>query len=493
MSRYLQIMGFAMLFSAPEQVLAQKPPVVHSIEITSTFKERGGLVHRVAQGSSGTEASSTEIAIYKEGNAYHMHDKALDSNSARADWVVDGALIVALAKALTAPARAEANLDDLGVTPAWLKAHASGAAQHFAGTRINGAPVHLAMLEAAFADPAEADQAVPVLFDSRHYSCADCPRPDRYVEIVVTFDNAPSVKARSGSQFPFMLPWRVFGNSPGSVAFNADISRALAALLPENATNRAQLAGENLDIALGNVLLWRVEHQAQLSDVESKTGGTFGALRTKYNIQSASIGNFRDSVVRNPELTASGAAEETTLLLHLQALDPPHNFFEDEVILGFVDGKVVGTDEFLKTAPQFEKLVLSVPWLNQYVQEHPGGPYRLSYVRDASFSDEAMRAFTADMRAIGKNKLIPKVEAVKDRIGLLVVGAGADESDWLVLPDREMVLWRYWQTPVAGSKPRLLKWSDSPLYKKPCAKLPSNFVGCVGAEISPDGTLRPLE
>jgi hypothetical protein len=163
------------------------------------------------------------------------------------------------------------------------------------------------------------------------------------------------------------------------------------------------------------------------------------------------------------------------------------------VFLRYLNGNVVGADKFLEKAPQFEKLVLSVPWLNHYVQEeHHKVLIRLSFVGSASLSDADMKVFDADMHAIGRDELTPQIEAAKDRIALLIVGFGAEESDWLVLPDRRMLLWRYWQTPIYG-KPNLLKWSASALSRKPCAKLPDNFVGCVGVEITADGSLQPLK
>ena len=69
--------------------------------------------------------------ISKKGDAYYLGDKAIDAN-----------LIAALVKALTVPANPEFNVEDLGVTPAWLKAHASSVAQKFADTWINGQTTH---------------------------------------------------------------------------------------------------------------------------------------------------------------------------------------------------------------------------------------------------------------------------------------------------------------------------------------------------------------
>jgi hypothetical protein len=485
MSRYCSILLLC-FFALPFWLLparAQNARVVHQIQITSTFREMGGWHHRINPGSgpSGTKPSGqsepdrVDLFIRRAGDAYYLDDK-----------LVDASLISALVKALSAPPNPELNLDDLGVTPEWLKANASSVAHRLAESRIvNGGPVHEAMLESAFADPATMGKVVPRLFNNDDYRCADCSRPVLSATVSVNFEDFTSVVARSSSRFPYMLPWRVPGNGTEQTAYNADISRAIAALMPEKATNRSRLAGENFATALGKAVLMDVEHQAQMLDVESKTSGTLSALRSRYTVEQASIGNFGDPVLRRPEQTEP---DGPGLLLRMQPPDLPH-VIDDEVVLPYVNGSVEGADKFLQDASQFEKLVLAVPWLSQYKQENPRVQLRLAFFRSASLTDDALKAFAADMHEVGRDSLVPKVEAVKQRIAVLVAGFGAEESDWLVLPDQRMILWRYWQTPIYG-KPTLLKFGPANFDAKPCAKLQSNFVHCVGAEISSEGILQ---
>jgi hypothetical protein len=468
MSRYCSI--FLLYFFAlslwPLPARAQNARVVHQIQITSTLMEMGGWHRR-------REPERTDLTIRREGDAYYVDDK-----------VVDAGLITALVKALTAAPNPDPSLDDLGVTPEWLKANASPVAHRLAEGRIvNGGPVHEAMLESAFADPATMGKVVPRLFKNDHYRCSDCGSPNPSVKVSVNFEDFTSAEARSYSRFPYMLPWRL-SRDGAEVAYNADISRAIAALMPEKATNRARLAGEGFANALGNAVLMDVEHQAQMLDVESRTGATLGALRSRYTVEQASIGNFGDPVLPKPEQTGP---DGQGLFLRLEPPASPH-LIDDEVVLPYVNGSVEGADKFLQDAPQFEKLVLSVPWLSQYKQANPWVQLQLSFFRSASLTDDALKAFAADMHEAGRDKLVPKVEAAKDRIAVLVAGFGAEESDWLVLPDQRMILWRYRQTPIYG-KPTLLKFGLANFDAKPCAKLQNNFLHCVGAEISPAGIL----
>lgn len=476
MSRFCNTSLFlllTLLFAISSPASAQYPKVVQRIEITSTWSET--WPRRIHPGTGlGDEPRKTDLVIRRDGGAFRFEGE---------DKIVDASLIRTLVKALTEPANAEANLDDLGITPAWLKANASAVVGHFSGYRINGGPIPAAMLESAFADPATIDRFLPGLFDRHSYICADCSRPILLVNVSVIFDDFSSLQARSSSQFPYMLPWRVSGKDAEVTAFNADISRAIVAFMPEKSTNRDRLSGENLAVALAKAALPQVERQAQVLEIESKTGGTLGVLRSRYTVESANIGNYADPALRGPH------DGNPNLHLQLKASDWPSNF-SDDVALAYVNGIVVGTDKFLKDGRRFEDLALSVPWLSEYAKSHPRVPIKLSFVHNASFSDAALLRFSADMKAIGREKIIPRVEAMKDRVALLQVGYGMGESDWLVFPDQRMIFWRFWRVPVSGGESDLPAWSASEYSAKPCGE-PANFVHCVGREVSPNGSLQP--
>ncbi len=412
--------------------------------------------------------SRAELAIRKEGDAYKLNGQAVDPN-----------LIAAVVTALTAPANPEPNLDDLGVTPTWLKEHAASVARRVSETTFVGREqVPQAALEATFADPVIMDKIVPALFDRRHYTCFDCIHARFQVSVAVTFDDGSKLSASTSSQFPFMLPWR----ASSATVYNADISRAVAALMPDKSANRSLLLAENLDMQLGQAAV----RQALNLEVEHRIGGTSDALRAKYKIVLASIGEYSDPVLRSP---VQHTAENSSVLFHLRRSDVPDIFFDDELLLPYADGNAVGADTFLQRAPQYEQLVLSVPWLNQFVQQNKRivRP-RLAFSHGASLSDTEAQVFSADMHARRRDDLAAKAEAAKGQIALLIVGFGMEESDWLVFPDRHMVLWRYFQTPIYG-KPDLLKWQPVDFIRGACAKI--NMSGCAGAEISPDGAIIP--
>jgi hypothetical protein len=156
----------------------------------------------------------------------------------------------------------------------------------------------------------------------------------------------------------------------------------------------------------------------------------------------------------------------------------PANVLEDLVLL-YDHNKVEGVEEFLKTGAKYEDLTLSVPWLNDYIREHPKEIVFVMYVHHKSFGDQAMRTFALDMKARGREDLIPTVRAQQAQLVLLKIGY----VYWIVFPDKHMVLWRY-EGPSG-----FLKWKQSDFAAGRCGAYPVNNGGCSGREITADGTL----
>src|SRR5580698_6126462 len=97
------------------------------------------------------------------------------------------------------------------------------------------------------------------LFKNRHTD--DYPS----VSVAAYFEDGNNISISSRSQFPFMLPWD--WDNTNTVAYNAAISRAVAALMPENAANRSRLAGEDLDLLLARPAISQIEGRYRLLDV----------------------------------------------------------------------------------------------------------------------------------------------------------------------------------------------------------------------------------
>lgn len=83
---------------------------------------------------------------------------------------------------------------------------------------------------------------------------------------------------------------------------------------------------------------------------------------------------------------------------------------------------------------------------------------------------------------LGKEPLADEVARVQDQVALVFLDYG---SDWIVLPDKRMILWRHY-LPAS-----FLKWSQANFTLKRCVEYNANNGGCVGAVVSADGVLQP--
>jgi hypothetical protein len=148
-----------------------------------------------------------------------------------------------------------------------------------------------------------------------------------------------------------------------------------------------------------------------------------------------------------------------------------------------VQGKVQGVEHFLASAEKYESLALSVPWLNQYMKDNQRVPVRISYVQGRSFGEKALRTFTEDMQFRGRPDLVEQVRAQQQDIVLLIVGRTYAETYWLLFPDKHMLLWSF------DGPSGLLKWTAGDFSAGECADYKTNYGGCSGREIAPDGSL----
>jgi hypothetical protein len=167
----------------------------------------------------------------------------------------------------------------------------------------------------------------------------------------------------------------------------------------------------------------------------------------------------------------------------LKKSDLPPNVTE-ALVLEYKDGNVEGLEMFLRSMQKYENSLMSIPWLTGYIREHEKIPIQISYVHNASFGEKALKVFTSDMHAIGKDNLAQQAKTDQPDITLLMAGNTYAASYWLVLPDKSAVLWRY------NGPSGLLKWkpSDFPIHE--CGEYAEPFGGCVGATIDPQGNLK---
>jgi hypothetical protein len=384
---------------------------------------------------------------------------------------VDPILIDKLVAALREPIIPKPNTQNLGMTPDWLKENAVPAVQKHAPFSFDSAaPNQKELFVRSFNDPAVIERALDSLFGFMMFD--DYPR----AAVRVLFEDGTALEASSHSYYQFMLPWQMNGDVP--VTYNANISRAIAALMPKSTVNRDRLVGQGFEVALAEVVMRHIKDEWELLDAENRAGEALASLRAAYSVQAAKINSYHSQEYG----IEWGRDKPTETNLHVTLRKPgfPPNVTV-ALVLKLANGKVEGVGNFLHTGAQYETHALSIPWLSRYIQDHPAVPVRISYVHNASFGEKAMRAFAADMEAIGKKDKIPRVRRSQREITLLIIGRTYSESYWLILPDSSMLLWQY------GGPSGLLKWRPEDFPVRDCSAYQGVLGGCAGAEISAAG------
>src|SRR5580704_3248897 len=423
---------------------AQSPKQVRTIEIHSGW---GGL---------GNSQNATVI-IRQEKGEFRCEGQR-----------VDPSLVAALVSALSAPVVPKLDLANIGITPGWLERNVAGAEQKLAAEFSDATPSQKDLFAKSFTDAAVIAKVAPQLF--QYVKMDDYP----YAEVEAIFDDGSKLSAKSHSYYAFLLPWQLSEN--GQETFNANISRALSALLPPRTANKDRLAGDEITAELAQTLLRNIDTDWKMLGVESRAADALTALRSVYAVQRADINPYHSQ-----EFGMSWRPKgphEMNLHATLHKSTMPQNVF-DQLILLYDHGKVQGVQEFLNAGALYEDALLSVPWVLDYFKQHPSENAYIFQVHGTSFAEHAMQTFAQDMKARGREDLIAQVGAQQAQITLLKIGS----ADWLLFPDQHMMLWRY------DGPSGLLKWTPADFPPGLCGAYRSNFGGCSGREVTPGGTL----
>ena len=411
----------------------------------------------------------TELLIQNDHGVYRLNGTE-----------VDALAVNSFLTSVREPVIPKPSLANLGLTKPWLENNADAIVRDAKAKEEEdstywkiggGTPKQKSLFKHSYADPAFVAKVLPEAFRCCHTD--DHPG----VNVTITYVDGSTVVVSSHSQSEFMLPWKLEINGAAEDTFNSTISTALAKLMPDGTTNKERILGDGLALHLAGIVMDEIEKQWKLLGVESKDGEALSRIRSAYTIVTADVNVYHD-VTFGVYSEKNGGEEEN---LHVLVKKPAFSKgLSENVILLYQNGKAKGVDEFLHGASRYEQLALSVPWLSRVHVKYPKWGTTLLWVHDVSFSDKAMKQFSADMHLLRKDALATEVRKVQRDVAVLNVSYG---DWWLVLPDKRMVLWRY--ESVSG----LLgfKQADFPLHE--CTDYQGVTGGCVGAVISPEGEL----
>jgi len=375
--------------------------------------------------------------------------------------------VLALVRALTAPVMGSPSLSNLGITRAWLTQNASDAAKHFGALGQPNDERQQEFLRTSFTDLALIGRALPRVVS------ANWTDDGVWVHVVVRFSSGKTVSAETTHKPAFMLPWTSRVDGKQTRTYNADISRAVEKLLPEGAVNKDRLQGRGLMDQIVFEMDGSIKQRWQQIGSEDKAGDALAGLREKYTIRRSEV-----SVLNDLHFGSSPRGAEA-LQADVRLASFPENLVA-ATIFPLEDGKAIGLNNFLREGNRYQRIVLDNPWIMASLGKHRDRGAWLMFVKDSSMSDKAMRIFTADMHALGRDDLAQEVSAHRSEVAILSYFYDV----LIVFPDHHAIVWR-WDT-----KYNLFDWPISAIKTDECTDYIALDQGCSAAVVSPDGELK---
>jgi hypothetical protein len=184
-------------------------------------------IHIKSSWSGLGNPAETEITIRNDRKSFRREQERIDPKR-----------IETLVSTLEAAPLLKPDLANLGITEAWLKSVVRPVTKDLIWNEAT--PAQRQSFVSSFTDMETVSRVMPSLYSFG--SIDDSP----VVEASVILRDGSIIRLSSHSQYEFMLPWSVTRGSETTHTYNADISRALAGLMPEKSTNRSLIAGKGL-------------------------------------------------------------------------------------------------------------------------------------------------------------------------------------------------------------------------------------------------------
>ena len=202
------------------------------------------VIHSSAGGLGG--GSNTLVVIQRKGGKF-LSDGRL----------VSAVQVQSLVDALSAAPLTKLDTTNLGITNEWL---ASKVESQWSSVRARATEMTASqekLFKKSFTNPNLVADVLPSLFLSIVFDLF------LYCKVELVFDDGSKLSAESYSYAVFMLPWSMKGRG---FTWNADISRAIAALLPAQSVNKETLAGDELASDLAYLVMASIERERDLQE-----------------------------------------------------------------------------------------------------------------------------------------------------------------------------------------------------------------------------------
>jgi hypothetical protein len=244
---------------------------------------------------------------------------------------------------------------------------------------------------------------------------------------------------KSNSQNAFMLPWVGIDKLRGG--YSCRISHVIAALVPRDFPNRVRLTpGVGFRQDLAESVMSSIRPEWNMLDTKFRLGPQIAPVTSRFALVRSEISNLSS-------IDLDGTESWNAVL---RLADLPSNLLIG-VSLRYQHEKISGTDELINKAPVYAELVLSVPWLKKYLEEHPAASAELRYVDGRSLSSKALKSVSADLDTHNKERFANLLSSNASSAAFIEVNDGS--SCWsrlIVLPNRDVLLWHFKCDSVLG-------------------------------------------
>jgi hypothetical protein len=150
-----------------------------------------------------------------------------------------------------------------------------------------------------------------------------------------------------------------------------------------------------------------------------------------------------------------------------------------------------GINRFFEQIDNVIKLALSPAWFNRFIASHPDAQIQIRFVEGSSLSDKGLQNLSRDLTKLGKSDILQKIVDAKSQVVFIELNNHkqttepriysrsfwATWSRWIVMPNREMVLWEFEGDNVGN-------WSEKDFKTMDCYGWK-----CTGAVISEGGEI----
>lgn len=376
--------------------------------------------------------------------------------------------VLALVRALTAPVIVSPTLSNLGITPAWLAAHAEDVAKHFGTLGEPNDENQQRFIRQSFTDLNLIRKIVPQTIEQTWTDDYPC------VRIVIRFSNGRTVVAETTNQPAFMLPWEREIEGRKTRTYDADISRAVAKLLPDGTVNRERLQGRGLVDQIRFEIPGSIRQKWQEIGAKDKAGEALARLQQKYIIRRSEVSDHI-GLHFGPDHWTPGVE---TLQADVRLASFPANLVV-AAAFPLENGKAIGIDTFLKEGERYQRVVLDNPWIMASLKKHPGLGAWLTFTEDASMDDKAMEIFLAEMHAKGRDDLGQDVSSHRSEVASLSYFG----NELILFPDHHAIIWRW------DPKRDLFEWPASAVKTEFCTDERDYSLNCAAVLVDPNGHL----